>query len=87
MVFSGMYHRRVACVWDVPLLKEPQRLVLAAVLYGIGLFGDSYYGLAERVPAVMELYEAGFSVFSYTRNGIFLLRCFCCLAPGQERAG
>ncbi len=85
-VFDGTFYHLwyfPACITGVLLvygmcrfLKEPQRLVLAAVLYGIGLFGDSYYGLAERVPAVMELYEAGFSVFSYTRNGIFFAPLF-----------
>ena len=38
-----------------------------AVLYLIGLFGDSYYAIAERVPFVRNFYDALFSVFDYTK--------------------
>ena len=30
---------------------------VSAVLYLIGLFGDSYYGVAERIPFVKNFYE------------------------------
>lgn len=48
----------------------------AAALYAVGLLGDSYYGLLALLPGVRSLYEAGFQVFSYTRNGIFLVPVF-----------
>lgn len=51
----------------------------AVVLYGIGLFGDSYYGLAVQVPAVAWFYKMMFQVFSYTRNGIFMAPVFLLL--------
>ena len=51
---------------------------VSAVLYLIGLFGDSYYGVPERIPFVKNFYDALFSVFDYTRNGIFSLRSFLC---------
>ena len=45
--------------------------VIAGALYIIGLLGDSYYGLASRVPALEAAYNGMFKVFSYTRNGLF----------------
>ncbi len=45
-------------------------------LYLIGLFGDSYYGLAEQVPALRAAYDVLFSISSYTRNGIFYAPVF-----------
>lgn len=52
---------------------------VSAGLYLIGLFGDSYFGLAEKVPFLDTAYEAMFQVFSYTRNGIFLAPLFLIL--------
>jgi serine/alanine racemase len=46
-------------------------LALSALLYALGLLGDSYYGLAQRVPALASLYDALFEVMDYTRNGLF----------------
>ena len=48
----------------------------AAVLYTIGLFGDSYYGIAEKIPAVEGFYNLIFQVSDYTRNGIFMAPVF-----------
>ncbi|MDE7313669.1 MAG: serine racemase VanT catalytic subunit [Eubacterium sp.] len=89
LVFDGTFYHLwyfPACMAGVLLvygmgkcLKEKQMLILAAVLYGIGLFGDSYYGLAQQVPVAAGFYEACFSVFSYTRNGIFMAPLFLLL--------
>lgn len=48
----------------------------AAVLYLIGLFGDSYYGLIEKVPVLGGFYTLWFQVSDYTRNGIFFAPVF-----------
>ena len=49
---------------------------ISALLYLIGLFGDSYWGLIAEVPGVSGAYELGFKFFTYTRNGIFLAPLF-----------
>lgn len=49
---------------------------IAALLYLFGLLGDSYYGLAVKVPFLKNVYDAGFRVFSYTRNGLFYAPIF-----------
>ncbi len=51
-------------------------LAAAALLYAIGLLGDSYYGLAYRVPALRAVYSAWFEVSPYTRNGLFFAPVF-----------
>ena len=53
--------------------------VISVVLYVIGLFGDSYFGLAEKLPPVKAAYEGMFRLFSYTRNGIFMAPVFLVL--------
>ncbi|MDE6167221.1 MAG: serine racemase VanT catalytic subunit [Acetatifactor sp.] len=53
--------------------------VLSAILYILGLMGDSYYGLAQKIPGLEAAYGFGFQVFSYTRNGIFLAPLFLVL--------
>lgn len=45
-------------------------------LYAIGLTGDSYYGLAEGMPALHAMYEWLFARFDYTRNGFFFAPVF-----------
>ena len=57
-------------------LGERRALAAAAVLYLVGLFGDSYYGLAERFSGVRCFYTQLFLVSDYTRNGIFFAPLF-----------
>lgn len=52
---------------------------ITVALYVLGLLGDSYYGLTENIPVLNTLYTAGFQVFSFTRNGIFLTPVFLVL--------
>ena len=61
------------------VLKLRRVCVISVVLYVIGLFGDSYFGLAEKLPPVKAAYEAMFRLFSYTRNGIFMAPVFLVL--------
>lgn len=57
-------------------VKTDQALAVAALLYLIGLAGDSYYGLTKALPFLNSIYEGMFHVFSYTRNGIFMAPVF-----------
>ncbi|AFS77583.1 serine-type alanine/serine racemase [Gottschalkia acidurici 9a] len=49
---------------------------ITLLLYLIGLFGDSYYGLISNNPYIAKFYDGIFSVSSYTRNGIFYAPIF-----------
>ncbi|MED1914561.1 serine racemase VanT catalytic subunit [Bacillus thuringiensis] len=46
------------------------------LLYGIGLLGDSYFGFAQMNPYVDSIYQSMFTLFDYTRNGIFFAPVF-----------
>lgn len=48
-------------------------------LYFIGLFGDSYYGIAQNIPGVNKFYQVLYILFDYTRNGIFFAPLFLVL--------
>lgn len=61
--------------------------IVSAVLYVIGLFGDSYYGLVQKVPVLESVYEFGFQIFSYTRNGLFLAPLFLVLGAWMANVG
>lgn len=50
--------------------------ILVGVLYIIGLFGDSYYGLTAYIPGLQNLYDFSFQISSYTRNGILFAPAF-----------
>lgn len=59
----------------VQRLDYSKGLAVAVILYLIGLFGDSYYGIAEKLPIIKNIYNLLFELFDYTRNGI-LFACF-----------
>lgn len=62
-----------------PFLRKKQYRwagLLCALLYLVGLFGDSYYGLGAALPAVKSIYDVLFGLFSYTRNGLFFAPMF-----------
>lgn len=60
-------------------------LPAAAALYLIGLGGDSYFGIAAAFPPVQAIYTAIFSLFQYTRNGIFFAPLFLLLGAAALR--
>lgn len=60
-------------------LDYKRGFAVAAVLYAIGLFGDSYYGFISGVPVVGGFYGLLFSVSDYTRNGVFFAPIFMLL--------
>lgn len=66
-------------------LRRPAALLAASVLYIIGLGGDSYYGLAARLPGAASCYQAVFALFSYTRNGLFYAPLFLLLGAFGKR--
>ena len=51
-------------------------IAIAFGLYLIGLFGDSYYGVAEILPGLRGFFDLVFQVTDYTRNGIFYAPIF-----------
>lgn len=65
--------------------NEKGALVISLVLYIIGLLGDSFYGIAEKVPAMKAFYQAVFAVSSYTRNGLFFMPVFFILGARIAR--
>lgn len=60
-------------------LRLKAMTAVSVILYVIGLFGDSYFGLAQKVPALEAVYEFIFRISSYTRNGLFLAPLFLVL--------
>lgn len=54
-------------------------LIVAGLLYLVGLFGDSYYGITEKLPIIKNIYDLLFELFDYTRNGIFFSPVFLML--------
>lgn len=86
IVFDGtLYHLwylpasiiGAAIAWYlVKKLNYPKALMVASVLYLIGLFGDSYYGITEKISCLNSLYTYIFQVADYTRNGIFFAPIF-----------
>lgn len=60
----------------VKKLDYRKAFAVAAVLYLVGLFGDSYYGVIKNVPILSGFYALIFQVSDYTRNGIFFAPVF-----------
>lgn len=63
---------------------SPAAWTIAGLLYLIGLGGDSYYGLISKFPVLPSLYGGIFTLFDYTRNGLFFAPLFLLL--GAEGA-
>lgn len=86
LVFDGtMYH-----LWYLPASMLGAGIAWYAVrkwgfqkaltvtlgLYAVGLMGDSYYGIAEKLPFLPAFYQNLFEITDYTRNGIFFAPVF-----------
>ena len=56
--------------------KRSTVFVITLLLYIIGLFGDSYYGISEQIPWLKAGYDAIFQISDYTRNGVFFAPLF-----------
>ncbi len=62
-------------------------LPIAAVLYLIGLGGDSYWGGTSQTSSLTCFYHVLFNFFTYTRNGLFFAPLFLLLgAWGWSRS-
>lgn len=60
----------------VKRLSYKKAFIITAIFYIVGLFGDSYYGIAESVSCLNNFYSLLFQVTDYTRNGIFFAPIF-----------
>ncbi len=86
IVFDGTFYHLwylpasiIGAVTAAVLIKKTNNktaLIISALLYAVGLFGDSYYGAHENIPAVRGFYDALFGLFDYTRNGLFFAPLF-----------
>lgn len=59
--------------------------ILATVLYCIGLGGDSWYGLAGKLPGIHAVYDFLFDCMAYTRNGLFFAPLYLWLGGSLAR--
>lgn len=85
-VFNGTFYH----LWYLPasifgatitwfLIKKldyKKSFCIVAFLYLIGLFGDSYYGIAGQFYTTREFYNLLFQIMYYTRNGLFFAPIF-----------
>ena len=81
LLFDGTYYHLWyfpaamvgACVVCLLVRCLPRlALPLCILLYLVGLLGDSYYGLTAALPPLRGVYDALFTCFDQTRNGLFL---------------
>lgn len=89
LLFDGTFYHLwyfPACILGILLVRLFSRFwglkgvtILSALLYFVGLLGDSYFGLTEKIPVLNTLYNGMFQLFSYTRNGLFLAPVFLVL--------
>ena len=63
----------------VKKLGRKKALIATILLYIIGVFGDSYYGITIMNQITKNIYEFIFNIFDYTRNGLFYVPIFICL--------
>ena len=54
-------------------------------LYVVGLLGDSYYGAIAQSSVLKTAYEGMFTVFDYTRNGLFYAPAFVWMGAWLRR--
>ncbi|MCM1063356.1 MAG: serine racemase VanT catalytic subunit [Eubacterium sp.] len=98
-LFDGTFYHLwyfPACLLGIVLVYLMSRflklrgiLMVSAILYLVGLPGDSYFGLAQKMPALRAIYGFFFQICSYTRNGLFFAPLFLALgawcAKGSRR--
>lgn len=57
-------------------LKSGQAIGVVLGLYTVGLLGDSYYGITDKITFLRAAFQALFLFFDYTRNGLFFAPVF-----------
>lgn len=77
-----------ACITWILLkrLKPEGAFIIGLILYLAGLFGDSYYGISERIPFLRAVYQCLFFFSDYTRNGLFFAPVFFTLGALLSRS-
>ena len=95
LVFDGTFYHLwylpatvTGCLFFIILMKllgNKGAGIASVLLYLIGMFGDSYYGIISKAPILKRIYEGMFQVSSYSRNGIFYVPVFLWL--GIQSAG
>lgn len=95
LLFDGYFYHLwyfPACILGIVIIyllnktTTKKAVIIAAVLYLFGLLGDSYYGLSEKILPVKLFYNVMFTVFSYTRNGLFFAPAFLLLGSKLRNA-
>ena len=56
--------------------KEKYASIIFVVLYTLGLLGDSYYGAINDIKIIESFYNVIFTIFEYSRNGLFYVPIF-----------
>ncbi len=74
--FPGLIIGVLIVVFLTRIMGLKRTFIISCILYGIGLFGDSYYGIAKQFPWLEVFYEAVFMGTDYTRNGVFMVPIF-----------
>jgi len=62
--------------WMIKKGKKKDIFLLVFLLFIIGLFGDSYYGISEKMAFTKNIYNGIFKISNYTRNGLFYAPIF-----------
>lgn len=62
--------------YGIKTLGYKGTFLISIVLYILGLLGDSYYGLIGLIPFGEAFYQAVFTLWDYTRNGLFFAPLF-----------
>ncbi len=60
-------------------LNKTLSLISITILYIIGVFGDSYFGISKQITIISKIYDAIFMIADYTRNGLFFAPIFISL--------
>ncbi|SEP11935.1 Surface polysaccharide O-acyltransferase, integral membrane enzyme [Paenibacillus sophorae] len=74
-LFLGIY----LTVYLYKKVPFPLLLAITGLLYMIGLLGDSYFGITIMSPTLHAIYSQMFTIFDYTRNGLFFSPIFLAL--------
>lgn len=95
LLFDGTFYHLwyfPACLLGISLVYLMSRFItlrgmflVSAVLYIIGLSGDSYFGLVQKLPPLEAIYNFFFQICSYTRNGLFYAPLFLVLGAWCAR--
>ncbi len=82
LLFDGMFYHLwyfpalLFGIWVTYFCVQKKISFVFCVLFLIGLFGDSYYGLISDIPFIRSFYDLLFVFSDYTRNGLFFAPIF-----------